>query len=811
MPLQRWKVLGVLMLLTVLCSQVGFGDGVPGPGLEPTPMATPATETKTETEAAPAPAPGSAPETAPGPAMGPALEARAETPPGSASAIQTDASGKGDERPRVALVLGGGGALGFAHIGVIERLEQLGVPVDMVVGTSMGAIAGGLYSVGYAADDLAAVATAIDWVDLLVPSPPRSRSAFREHADPVHYLAQADFAEGGVLLSPGVVAGEPIANLLELLTWHVDGEGSFDRFPIPFRAVAVDIREGREVVLDSGSLASAIYASMAVPGAFEPVTIDGRLLVDGGVLNNLPVNVAEESGAEIIIAVDVHGRASEQEPPGTALDIVQQTVRLMQYRGMTDAAARADVLMRPAVDEFHAASFASVPELIQRGREAVEEHRSALEELVAARSSPPSEETAADRVSPRMVEPAAIHVRGARREHSGRIAAGFRTGEAIAVEEIHARLHRLTNEAEYDSVRYRLVPHDEDGSVVDIVVEFDRRDSPYAFVRFGAAFESHFGLLEEEEVVAGIHAGVMNVPFRDARIELLQTLGVSRRSRLSYSHPEIGPVALRAVGRFDDIVQVRHETGRPSEQYRVTAGSVEAQVGIQAAGSLFPWLGYRFGGYTFRPRYDIEAEYGQESGRLAAVMAGVEQDTLDRFPFPKEGTHWSAQYRDFQERWGGTKEYRVGELDFRGYRSPAVAHTLGVHLRVASAFDSHAPLWDKPRLGGIQDMPGYLRHERPARTLATGTVQYRAAVAPLPELFRDRVFATLRVGGGAVSEADASAIAEGAIAGSLAQLSPVWGAGVGAAANTPIGGLRTEVAVRDSGRVRGIISLGNHF
>lgn len=215
-------------------------------------------------------------------------------------------------RPKVALVLGGGGAKGAAEVGVLKYIEQSGVPIDMIVGTSIGSIVGGLYSVGYRSEQLDSMFRSQQWLTLLTGRNAKLRNNPIEKEDSVTYIfgfpisnhrseARKTNADKG---RHGILRGDSIVTMLEGMTQRPDSI-NFDDLPIPYRCVAVDMGPFKEVVLSHGNLARSMRASMAIPLAFRPMKIDGMTLADGGLLNNLPVDVAKAMGADIIIAVDL--------------------------------------------------------------------------------------------------------------------------------------------------------------------------------------------------------------------------------------------------------------------------------------------------------------------------------------------------------------------------------------------------------------------------------------------------------------------------------------------------------------------------
>src|SRR6204780_3308587 len=210
-------------------------------------------------------------------------------------------------RPRICLVLSGGGARGMAHIGVLKILEELKVPIDCIAGTSMGAIVGGLYASGMTAEQIDSTMRSVDWQEAFRDAPPRRDLAFRRKQDDRNFLVKLPLGlkHGKILLPKGFIQGQKLQETLRQLTLPFSNSTDFDLLPTPFRAVATDLETGSAVLLEKGDLAIAMRASMSAPGVFAPVESNGRLLVDGGLAENLPVNVARAMHADILIVSDV--------------------------------------------------------------------------------------------------------------------------------------------------------------------------------------------------------------------------------------------------------------------------------------------------------------------------------------------------------------------------------------------------------------------------------------------------------------------------------------------------------------------------
>jgi NTE family protein len=276
------------------------------------------------------------------------------------------------ERPRVALVLSGGGARGFAHVGVLKALESARVPVDMIVGTSMGAIVGGLYASGMTADELEREILAVNWGDLFDRREPRQLLSQRRKEEDFELspVLMLGFSNGAFVLPTGAVSTRSLEMLLRRYTLSTRHLASFDGLPTPFRAVATDMETGKAVVLDHGDLAAALRASMSVPGVFSPLAVDGRILGDGGLVDNLPVAVARRMGADVVIAVNIGTPLAGRETLGSVVGITTQMVNILTEQNVQASIATLtpqDLLLAPPLGQLTSSDFGQAPELVRIG------------------------------------------------------------------------------------------------------------------------------------------------------------------------------------------------------------------------------------------------------------------------------------------------------------------------------------------------------------------------------------------------------------------------------------------------------------
>lgn len=284
-----------------------------------------------------------------------------------------------ESRPKIGLVLGGGGARGLAHIGVIRALEEQNIQIDAIAGTSMGAIIGALYASGRTPNEMERLTITLDWSRAFADQPARENLSFRRKQDSRDYLvkAQATLKDGVLSLPKGVVQGQNLQQILQELFIHASDITDFDKLPIPFRAVAADLATGKAVVLKSGDLATAVRASMTIPALFAPVELAGRLLVDGGVANNLPVDVVKSMGVDHVIVVDIATPLYSAEQLDSVIPIIEQLTTLLTQgnaQKQLDQLTDLDVLIQPDLKDIQSADFEKIQTAIRIGYDSVAEH-----------------------------------------------------------------------------------------------------------------------------------------------------------------------------------------------------------------------------------------------------------------------------------------------------------------------------------------------------------------------------------------------------------------------------------------------------
>lgn len=397
-----------------------------------------------------------------------------------------------EARPRIGLVLSGGGARGAAHVGVLKILERERIPIDAIAGTSMGAVVGGLYASGLSAGEIGALVESAEWRQAFIEPAPRDRLSFRRKREDQNFLVDFPLGlkSGSFRLPKGLVSGQRLTQALRRVTLPVARIGNFDALPTRFRAVATDLETGEPVELARGDLVDAVRASLAAPGVFAPVEIDGRLLVDGGLANNLPVDVARRMDVDVLIVVDVGFPLRKRDTLDSVATISNQMLSILIRRG-SDMQRRTlserDVLLSPDLGEASSFDFDIVPRAVGLGETAA---AAASERLAALRLSErdyASFVAARSAVRGGMPRIDTVTVAEDSQRYERLLRAGF--DDLTSAEGLDAGLTTLYSRGNFESVDYALRA----GNQGDVLELRARRNSwGPNYVRFGLNLEDDF-------------------------------------------------------------------------------------------------------------------------------------------------------------------------------------------------------------------------------------------------------------------------------------------------------------------------------
>lgn len=392
------------------------------------------------------------------------------------------------EKPKVGLVLSGGGAKGMAHIGALELIEEAGITIDYIGGTSMGAIIGGLYAAGYPAKQLDSIFRNTNLAELIQDNVPRGSKSFYDKDNSERYALTLPFDGFKVRFPAGISTGQDIYNQLSQLLYHVKDVGDFNQLPTPFLCIATNIETGDPIVLDSGYLPEAILASGTLPSLFEPVHIGNNVLIDGGVVNNYPIDEVRNLGADIIIGVDVqHGLAS-REDLGSATDILLQVSNYQMVDDMVEKSKKTDIYIKPAIEPYSLINFEKTDEIIKTGRVAAKKVYAQLEELAQRQNlnhAPKEKLTIPDSLTiNRMI------LKGNERYTRGYIKGKLRLkmGEKSSFEKLSQGMNNLAATDNFNAIRYQLAT---DASTTDMTLNLNEKPNKL-YLKAGAHYDDLF-------------------------------------------------------------------------------------------------------------------------------------------------------------------------------------------------------------------------------------------------------------------------------------------------------------------------------
>lgn len=635
----------------------------------------------------------------------------------------------GTQRPRIALVLSGGGARGFAHVGLLKALESARVPVDWIVGTSMGAIVGGLYATGMDADTIERELLAVDWQNLFRSRSPRQQLSQRRKEEDHEFAPLLEFGihEGEFRLpgGGGAVSTQSLEMLLRRYTLATRRLRHFDQLPTPFRAVATDMETGEPVVLDRGDLAAALRASMSVPGVFAPLELDGRLLGDGGLVDNLPVDVARALGAQVVIAVNIGTPLAPRDTLGSVLGVSAQMINILTEQNVQRSVAtltRQDLLLAPPLGRLASSDFARAPELVALGHAYAQGIGAALERFgVGAgdyqrwqqvrQAMPPGPGLDG---SPGEVL-AFVRVQGVQAQRSEALAATLESqaGTPSELSRIERDLHRLVATDDYARVDYRLEP-DETHTAEGLALQLTDKDWGPHFFRLGLDLRTDF----EGQSAFNLRVSHNRRWLNPGGAEWRNRLSLGDATGLStewYQPVAVGPQVFvsahaHALQRKVDLYNAQ---GQLDERLRRLDRSLGLDLGWSLGergrhGELR--LGWRYAVRRATPELalqgaasPLQALQWTESGLRLSLVS----DQLDHANFPQSG---------YRVQFEGQSGYRRPQIERRTFtrldlRATAVGswngHTLNAHLRLARTNALAAGAVDEFSLGGFQQLSGY--------------------------------------------------------------------------------------------------------
>jgi NTE family protein len=617
------------------------------------------------------------------------------------------------ERDKVGLVLSGGGARGVAHIGVLRELERQRIPVDYITGTSMGAIIGGLYAAGNSTTEIEQILIEIDWEEILKDQLDRRNSTLRRKLDDDLFQLNKSigFKNGEVQLPSGLIQGQKLQLLLDRLFSKVSEVENFDNLPIPFRAVATDIVSGEAVVLKSGSLATAIRASMSVPTIFSTVEIDGTILVDGGISNNLPVDVVRHMGADVVIAVDIGTPLYPKDKVKNVVGVTAQLTNLLVQnttKRQLDTLTKNDILIAPQLGDFSSSDFNSSSEIIVNGVSATKAVAAQLEPISIPASEdfqPISQESVLGSQT-QLITAIRINNNTAMSDEYIRSMVTQQLGSELDLENLENDIGTIYGLGILESVTYDLVHQPQGYELVLNVTE-----KPYGpkYLQFGLRYDSDFNENNKIVVTTGLTITPLNALNGEWRtiIRLGEEPGF-----ITELHQ---PLALNSKYFLNASLFHTNQRFNRSENGLVTNEIRSRKFGgmIAVGRDLNRWGDFRFGVSQFDVNNDVEfgpvGEVSRDDDGGEYSMS-LKFDTLDNLHFPTSGNRGFLSFKKSTPKLGASHEFDQVQFDFLNVSTWA-DHTLYLGAQYFSTTDGEVPVQNRFRSGGLFSFPGYIENE----------------------------------------------------------------------------------------------------
>lgn len=386
---------------------------------------------------------------------------------------------------KVGLVLSGGGAKGFAHVGVLKVLEEAGVRVDYIGGTSMGAIVGSMYASGYNAKEIDSLIRTFDFDKIMQDQIPRKSKPFYEKQDGEKYAITLPVEKGKVGLPKALSKGQNVLNLTSELLQHVDTIRDFNKLPIPFFCIATNLETGKQELLNNGFLPRSVQASGAFPTLLEPIEIDGKLLADGGIVNNFPIDEVLEMGADIVIGIDLKNDFLNKNELNSALKILDQIVGFQMYKDYDEKIKRTDLYLHPDLNEYDVVSFDKLEEIVKIGEDAA---RLQFDKFARIAEQQTTKRKPVERkVNPKEIKIKSININGnkdyTRTYVKGKMRIG--NGETITFSHFLEGINNLSATGNFTSVQYEIEEED-DGSIVQLKL---KQNDISTYVKFSAHYD----------------------------------------------------------------------------------------------------------------------------------------------------------------------------------------------------------------------------------------------------------------------------------------------------------------------------------
>jgi len=627
----------------------------------------------------------------------------------------TESNSTTSERPKIGLVLSGGGARGFAHIGVLKVLEENNVPVDYIVGTSMGSIIGGLYAIGLTPEEIELGVRGIAWEKVFSDFAYREYKTFRRKADDFDFfnIHRIGVTPDGLQLSPGLIEGQQIELALDRLAFPGFHINNYDKLRIPYRAVATNIENGEAFIIKSGNIARAMRASMSIPGVLPPITIENTLLVDGGIANNIPINIIREMGADIVITVDVSAPLSDQNEIKSSVDVTGQLTTILTRR-IADIQIKTlkgnDILITPGEREISSSDFEKYPELIKAGETAAIKALDEIKKISLSQQAYSDYVTSLPMVANKnpIIDFVEVNNQTTLKDEVMQVRIHQQIGKPLNIPQLEQDLSYIYGLDHSGSVVYSLEQRD---NKTGLIIYVRDREWAHNYLQFGLSIksESNIGsftnfdaafIKNDLNSLAGefrVTAGLGSEP--EISAEIYQPINISLNLFVAAKtgiNTTIFPIVIN-----NDVESIKrfHRKYIDLSAGKIFKQTTELRLGLQ-----------RNDGRTVTIS-GTDSAFSNDDFKEGYYYAKLFHDSLDNLSFPNNGYFGGLAYRANTKNLGADSDYEQVQL---------VLSTAGTFQRytvfsraiVETTIDENAPDNALFRRGGFLELSGTLERER---------------------------------------------------------------------------------------------------
>lgn len=559
-------------------------------------------------------------------------------------------------RPKIGLVLSGGGAKGFAHVGVLKIIEELGIPIDYITGTSMGAIIGGMYSMGYSASEIEKLISNQNWDIVLSDYVHREHISLYDRDEYDRYAFSFPIRDKGISLPEGIVHGQNVLKLFCRYALKYHSQREFSELPIPFACVGSDIVKGEEYVMEDGFLPLAMKASMSIPTLFTPVDYKGRMLVDGGMINNFPVIKAKEMGADIIIGVDVQKGKRTKKELKSMPDIMNQAVFFLGMETYNKNMKFVDLYIKPNINGFSVSDFEKAKQLIKIGEEAARKNISQLMDLKKKLGKNVE-------VKPQLLKPPhetdslyirEVVVKGTKKLKPKQVLnrLHIKAPGLITMEDIELGIDRLYASLNFKTVMYRL-----DGDVLEITVDEKITN------RFNVGV--HYDSWGDAAIL--LNTTYNNILRKGSKFSFDLKLAEKPRVMATYRVNNGWKPGFMARVEYNKFTFYDYEDGDKKAEYLVDKYRGEVNINSIISNAYSIGAGVRFDYYESEPQISSDDFYNTHEFYVS-YYGFMTLDTHEKKYYPRSGISIHSEFRllvDNSEEYRGRSPYSILYFDLK--------------------------------------------------------------------------------------------------------------------------------------------------